>query len=151
MLCSCGANIVKNGSEWESRYQVNLRLVELIIGSRNEGLTLSFLQSRCPPRQVRSFRVIKFRDSHLTEDSDDIHRDGQLTVWDAAELNEPGLEEGRRYIVSCLTGSLLGSQSNFASATRTPIFNQVKSDPGLFRGSRANCILTQEGTQDGGS
>jgi len=63
----------------------------------------------CPPRRVRSFQVIRFRDAmdetvlSATSKLLKSKRTTQLTVWDAAELNEETqLVEGARYEVTNL-------------------------------------------------
>lgn len=59
-------------------------------------LSLSFEQERCPPRQVRSFRVAHIRDAQTSKPA---LRKGQLTLWDAVQLGDDSLEEGKRYLV----------------------------------------------------
>ena len=63
----------------------------------------------CPPRRSRSFRIIRFRDAGAEPlDEPDVwngrrkrsKRGVQLTVWDVEQLNELGLELGKRYRVS---------------------------------------------------
>ncbi|PWN51143.1 hypothetical protein IE53DRAFT_314445 [Violaceomyces palustris] len=85
------------------------------------------LSKLCPPRKVRNFRVVKFRDARLPPPATNLSnsesrmklkegddeapgtmdkrrrslRTVQLTVWDAINLGD-GLEVGRRYIVTNL-------------------------------------------------
>ncbi|PWN39841.1 hypothetical protein IE81DRAFT_294234 [Ceraceosorus guamensis] len=65
----------------------------------------------CPPRRSRSFRIIRFRDAGAEPvDRPDVwkgrrprsKRGVQLTVWDVEQLNELGLELGKRYCVTNL-------------------------------------------------
>ncbi|SPC64345.1 probable Rad51-associated protein Brh2 [Ustilago sp. UG-2017b] len=83
------------------------------------------LDRACPPRKVREFRVVRFRDARLPPPSPPTAaaasasasagaggakkrnphaRTVQLTVWDAAQLGEE-LQEGRRFWVTNLTPS----------------------------------------------
>lgn len=73
------------------------------------------LDRLCPPRKVRGFRVVRFRDARLPElpappatnagaaaKKRNAHaRTVQLTVWDAAQLGDE-LQEGRRFWVTNL-------------------------------------------------
>ncbi|WVQ77705.1 hypothetical protein IAR50_007395 [Cryptococcus sp. DSM 104548] len=58
------------------------------------------LQTTCPPREVRDFRIVRFRDAE--EVQRDSFRTGMLNVWDARGLGEGTLKEGGRYLVSNL-------------------------------------------------
>ncbi|KAJ1600303.1 hypothetical protein NDA14_005557 [Ustilago hordei] len=83
------------------------------------------LDRACPPRKVREFRVVRFRDARLpppcpptaaaasatasagaggAKKRNPHARTVQLTVWDAAQLGEE-LQEGRRFCVTNLTPS----------------------------------------------
>lgn len=80
------------------------------------------LDRACPPRKVREFRVVRFRDARLPPPSPSTSAAGssagggatkkknphartvQLTVWDAAQLGEE-LQEGRRFWVTNLMPS----------------------------------------------
>ncbi|ORY34756.1 BRCA2, oligonucleotide/oligosaccharide-binding, domain 1-domain-containing protein [Naematelia encephala] len=54
------------------------------------------LQSICPPRRVRDFRMVRIRDARVGQK--DSHRLGMLNVWDAASLGDTFKEQGR-YLV----------------------------------------------------
>ncbi|KAG8905976.1 hypothetical protein FRC01_008184 [Tulasnella sp. 417] len=56
------------------------------------------LEKSCPPREVRNFRVIRFKDHRKTRRP--ARRTGQMTVWDALSLGEGGLVEGKRFLVT---------------------------------------------------
>ena len=58
-------------------------------------------QEQCPLRQVRSFCVVRVRDST----GYDIGMEAQLTIWDYAAIGEP-LQTGARYWVSPVWVSL---------------------------------------------
>ena len=75
------------------------------------------LNDKCPPRNVRSFRVIKFVDAYpeLAHDAIALKlattsttREAQLTVWDAVKL-EGELKVGRQFVVSNLVPTSVGS------------------------------------------
>ncbi|KAG8900895.1 hypothetical protein FRB99_005684 [Tulasnella sp. 403] len=55
------------------------------------------LESTCSPRNVRNFRVIRFRDYRKQKPL--APRVGQMTVWDVLSLGE-GLQEGKRFLVT---------------------------------------------------
>lgn len=52
----------------------------------------------CPPRDVRDFRMIRFKDGE--EGRRGAFRRGMLSVWDARALGSTTLKEGNRYLVS---------------------------------------------------
>ncbi|KAG9010697.1 hypothetical protein FRB90_007688 [Tulasnella sp. 427] len=56
------------------------------------------LETICPPREVRNFRVIRFKDYRTVRKP--ARRTGQMTVWDVLSLGEHGLQEGRRFLVT---------------------------------------------------
>ncbi|OWZ37873.1 breast cancer 2 susceptibility protein [Cryptococcus neoformans c45] len=58
------------------------------------------LETICPPRDVRDFRMIRFRDGR--EGHREAFRKGMLSVWDARALGSTILKEGKRYLVSNL-------------------------------------------------
>ncbi|KDQ15696.1 hypothetical protein BOTBODRAFT_108380, partial [Botryobasidium botryosum FD-172 SS1] len=60
-------------------------------------------QSRCPPRQVRPFCVVRIKDARTSRKPS--LRTAQLTVWDLASLGEGALAEGQRYLISNLNPS----------------------------------------------
>jgi len=69
------------------------------------------LQSACPPREVRNFRVLLMRDART--DRRPAHRVVELTVWDVLSLGFDGvgaghLVEGQRFQVT----NLLPTQKN---------------------------------------
>lgn len=57
----------------------------------------------CPPRDVRDFRMIRFKGGQ--EGRREAFRRGMLSVWDARALGSTTLKEGKRYLVSrdCFT------------------------------------------------
>ncbi|KIY35782.1 breast cancer 2 susceptibility protein [Cryptococcus gattii E566] len=59
------------------------------------------LETMCPPRDVRHFRMIRFKDGQ--EGRREAFRRGMLSVWDARALGSTTLKEGKRYLVSNLT------------------------------------------------
>lgn len=61
-------------------------------------LTIRLEQKSCPPREVRNFRVIRFKDYRTARRP--ARRTGQMTVWDVLSLGEDSLQEGRRFLVS---------------------------------------------------
>ncbi|CDZ97877.1 rad51-associated protein brh2 [Phaffia rhodozyma] len=75
-------------------------------GSKIGQDILDEIDSRCPPREVRSFRVIKFRDFQSNQPA---LRNGQLTLWDALSFGDEGLIEGKRYLVSNLAPGQKGA------------------------------------------
>ncbi|KIO26973.1 hypothetical protein M407DRAFT_195915 [Tulasnella calospora MUT 4182] len=56
------------------------------------------LEKSCPPREVRNFRVIRFKDYRTTRRL--ARRTGQMTVWDVLSLGEDALLEGKRFLVT---------------------------------------------------
>ncbi|ODN98121.1 hypothetical protein I350_07763 [Cryptococcus amylolentus CBS 6273] len=56
------------------------------------------LRITCPPREVRDFRIVRFRDAQ--EFRRESFRTGMLNVWDARGLGEGILKEGGRYLAS---------------------------------------------------
>ncbi|XAO26180.1 hypothetical protein I312_105014 [Cryptococcus bacillisporus CA1280] len=58
------------------------------------------LETMCPPRDVRDFRMIRFKDGE--EGRRGAFRRGMLSVWDARALGSTTLKEGNRYLVSNL-------------------------------------------------
>ncbi|KAL7412511.1 BRCA2, oligonucleotide/oligosaccharide-binding, domain 1-domain-containing protein, partial [Mrakia frigida] len=65
------------------------------------------ISNRCPPRNVRSMRVVRIRDFKTSKPA---IRTAQLTFWDAADQGEDGgLVEGKRYLVTNLMPSQRGS------------------------------------------
>ncbi|SNX85036.1 related to Rad51-associated protein Brh2 [Melanopsichium pennsylvanicum] len=82
------------------------------------------LDRLCPPRKVREFRVVRFRDARLPplprssavtaqgngnvsgakRPKNPYARSVQLTIWDAAQLGDE-LQEGRRFLVTNLVPS----------------------------------------------
>ncbi|KAG8903708.1 hypothetical protein FRC01_009025 [Tulasnella sp. 417] len=71
------------------------------------------LEKSCPPREVRNFRVIRFKDHRKTRRP--ARRTGQMTVWDALSLGEGGLVEGKRFLYLAISNMATAS-----SAARTP-------------------------------
>jgi breast cancer 2 susceptibility protein len=66
----------------------------------------------CPPREVRSFRVLLMRDARTTRRPG--HRAVELTVWDVLSLSfdeAPGgqIKEGQRFQVRLFSQASLGS------------------------------------------
>ena len=63
-------------------------------------------QSRCPPREVRNFRIVAVRDAHTERKP--ANRLCHLTIWDVLSLcvsegARPGaLEVGQRFVVTNL-------------------------------------------------
>ncbi|GAA5950155.1 hypothetical protein JCM21900_004612 [Sporobolomyces salmonicolor] len=58
------------------------------------------LAEKYPPREVRSFRLIRVRDARLGDKS--TGREALLTVWDAQAFEPDFFREGRRYLVTNL-------------------------------------------------
>ncbi|ODO08518.1 hypothetical protein L198_00248 [Cryptococcus wingfieldii CBS 7118] len=56
------------------------------------------LRTTCPPREVRDFRIVRFKDAQ--EVQRESFRTGMLNVWDARGLGEGKLKEGGRYLAS---------------------------------------------------
>ncbi|KAG9028496.1 hypothetical protein FRB95_006397 [Tulasnella sp. JGI-2019a] len=56
------------------------------------------LDDVCPPRQVRNFCIIRFRDNRVSKHQP--MREGQLTVWDVLALGPDAMAEGKRYFVT---------------------------------------------------
>ncbi|KAG8936214.1 hypothetical protein FRC02_003914 [Tulasnella sp. 418] len=61
------------------------------------------LESRFPPRNIRNFRVIRFKDYQTKKHQPT--RTGQLTVWDVLSLGENAMVEGKRYLVTNIVPS----------------------------------------------
>ena len=65
---------------------------------------LIFMQTNCPPRDVRSFRILIVKDART--DRRPANRTAQLTVWDVLNLSlsegsaAGTFELGKRYLVS---------------------------------------------------
>ena len=81
----------------EKELQVNAVLVHAVTHSRR-----GWRQSVCPPREVRSFRVLLMRDARTARRP--AHRAVELTVWDVLSLSfdeAPGgqIKEGQRFQV----------------------------------------------------
>lgn len=65
----------------------------------------------CPPREVRSFRVLLMRDARTTQRP--AHRAVELTAWDVLSLSfdkAPGgkFKEGQRFQVRLISHGSLG-------------------------------------------
>ena len=58
--------------------------------------SLMHTQVICPRREVRDFRMLRFKDAQNSRKA--AMRVGMLSVWDAKAL-EGGLQEGHRYLV----------------------------------------------------
>nr|ODN91852.1 hypothetical protein L203_01105 [Cryptococcus depauperatus CBS 7841] len=56
------------------------------------------LQTLCPPRNVRCFRLVRFRDAQ--QGSRGTFRCGMLNIWEAQKLGKDLLQQGQRYLVS---------------------------------------------------
>ncbi|EKM84055.1 hypothetical protein AGABI1DRAFT_104048 [Agaricus bisporus var. burnettii JB137-S8] len=96
------------------------------------------LQTACPPRDVRSFRVIAVEDSQTYRRP--ANRYVQLTVWDILSLTlsegvKPGaIEIGSRFMITNLMpqqqGSWMGNKPNsqiFLATTRSTRWHKLKS------------------------
>ncbi|KAJ3567335.1 hypothetical protein NP233_g6425 [Leucocoprinus birnbaumii] len=96
------------------------------------------LEATCPPRDVRSFRVIVVEDSQTCRRP--ANRHAQLTVWDVLSLtlsegSKPGaIEVGTRFLITNLIpqqqGAWMGNQPNsqiFLATTRASRWRKLKA------------------------
>lgn len=71
-----------------------------------KGCPLSAPQTKCPPREVRNFRVIIVKDAYPGTRGGNDSRQAQLTVWDVLNLtiaegsNTGDFKVGQRFLVS---------------------------------------------------
>ncbi|WVQ79198.1 hypothetical protein IAT38_001294 [Cryptococcus sp. DSM 104549] len=85
------------------------------------------LQTTCPPRDVRDFRMVRFSDAQ--EGYRDACRTGMLNVWDAKALGEGSLQEGGRYLVSNLMPGRSGDwHLNRARTDKAEIYLHTRRD-----------------------
>lgn len=95
------------------------------------------LEATCPPRDIRSFRVIIVEDSRTYRRP--AHRHAQLTVWDALTLTlsegaKPGaIDVGNHFRITNLIpqqqGAWMGNQPNsqiFLATTRASQWRKLK-------------------------
>ncbi|KAG8853126.1 hypothetical protein FRB96_008377 [Tulasnella sp. 330] len=112
-------SLIKDLSPQESGWLASVIRSKSNLARERVGEVISKeLDDVCPPRDVRNFCVIRFRDTRVVKH--DPMREGQLTVWDVVSLGKDALAEGKRFLVTNIAPSSLTAWSHHNTDGMSP-------------------------------